>query len=289
MTRLRRSGPLSALCAAVGASYFVTGATLVLRELALPSARELELAITHRTLYFGGLSEPILMTIALTCGTIAAGAAARRAGGRAAVALYASVIALTGVLLVAHAFEAERRVRAEPGFYVVTLYDMPLTAAATLVLPALGLALGALLARSRAVDEGCNAILEASGAYAVVGAIGVVARLPTYPQLLFAPFETVGLETMQHLAVVAAQIAIASLVFVVRGRPASVSRAAAALVAMGLAGVAYAEVAQLYGVVFYHHTYVPVSLVVVPLASAVVGITLVLVGRSQFRSRAALL
>lgn len=277
-----------AFLAAAGAAFLVTGLALVLRELAIWPARELELTITNRTLYLGGLADPILMTLALSCGAIAAGSIARRAGGVGAVALCAALIALTGVRLLAQALENERLVRSAPGFYMVTLYDMPLTAVATLVPPALGLLIGALLARRRAADARSNAVLEATGAYAVVGALGLMVALPRYPHLLMAPYETIGLAGLPHVAAAAAQIVVAAIVLGRRARTTNIARAAAAFVAMGLAGVSSAEVAELYGVVFFAHTYVPVSLVLVPLASALVGLGVVRAMRSQLRSRPAL-
>lgn len=287
MDRVGRSGPIWALLAAIGMAYLVTGLALVLRALVIWPARDLETAITNRTLYFGGLSEPILTMLALSCGTVAAGAVARRAGGAIAVALYVALIALTGVLLLAHALENERLVRSAPDFYIVTLYDMPLTAVATVVPPALGLAIGALLARRRATDPRSNAALEATGAYAIVGALGLMMGLARYPHLLMAPYETIALGSLPHVGVVAAQIVVASIILALRARTTDVARAAAAFAAMALAGVAFAEVAELYGVIFFAHTYVPVSLVLVPLASAALGGVLVATVRSQFRSQAA--
>ena len=44
---------------------------------------------------------------------------------------------------------------------------------------------------------------------------------------------------------------------------------------MGLAGVAYADVLPIYNTLFLDWTYVPVSLIVVPLASAAIGVATV--------------
>jgi len=67
---VKRTNAVWALLAALGASYLVVGLALAVRELALPFARELEVTLTNRMLYFGGLAEPILL--ALTFGVGAA-------------------------------------------------------------------------------------------------------------------------------------------------------------------------------------------------------------------------
>ena len=96
---MKRTNPAWALVAALGASYLVIGLALAVRELALPFARELEVKLTNRMLYFGGLAEPILLALALAVGAATGTFVARRAGGIPTVAVYVVPVIVAGISL----------------------------------------------------------------------------------------------------------------------------------------------------------------------------------------------
>src|SRR5688572_14869198 len=63
--RIRSTNPFWALAAALGATYLVVGLALAVRELALPRARELEMALTNRTIYVAGIPDSILLALGM--------------------------------------------------------------------------------------------------------------------------------------------------------------------------------------------------------------------------------
>lgn len=278
---VRRSGPAWAFVAAIGASYLMTGFTLAVRELALPFARELELLLTNRTSHYAGTPEMILLAFAVAVGAIPGAFVARRAGGRSALLSYASLFVLTGIIAVVVSIARQQELRGAGCCIVATLWDVPFAVGALLLLPAaVGLYAGARLARSNEATPGKNPVLEAAGSYAMVGGIGVVAFAPGLARLpVVAPYGTVQLELVPHVVTAGAQIVAAAVVLSLRGatlRPSAVG----ALALMGLAGVAYFDLLEIWLTLFLDHKYVPVSLAVVPLASAVVGAgALVAMGR----------
>ena len=101
----------------------------------------------------------------------------------------------------------------------------------------------------------------------------MILAFPVYA-LTFAPYATVGMDATPHGAVLVAQSIVAGAVCAVRGGRVT-PRAVAAFALMGFAGVAYADVMPIYNTLFLDWTYVPVSLVAVPLASAVIGVATV--------------
>lgn len=269
---VRRSGALWAFVAAIGASYLLTGSALAVRELALPFARELESLLTNRTIYFAGTPDMILLAVAVAVGAIPGAFVARRAGGRSALLSYASLFGLTGVIVVVAATARQEELRGAGCCIVATLWDVPFAVGALLVLPAAaGLFAGARVARSREPVHGTNSALEAAGAYAIVGGVGVAVFAPTLALLpVVAPYGTVQLEPLPHVVTAGAQTLAAAAVFSLRAatlRPSALG----ALALMGLAGVAYFDLLEIWFTLFLDHKYVPVSLVVVPLASAVAG------------------
>ena len=275
MPPIARTGVAWAVLGAYGIAYLATGIALAILQLALRPLGEIEMALTNRTIYVAGIPESIVYAISFGLGALGGAFLARRAGGVAAAALYLGTLAIPAAMLVVTAFEREQRLRSEPCCTVLTVSDVPLGAAATFVLPAVAFAVGAFMARRRSARDSTNALLEAAGAYAFVAALAaaVILAFPVYA-LTFAPYATVGMDATPHGAVLVAQSIVAGAVCAVRGGRVT-PRAVAAFALMGFAGVAYADVMPIYNTLFLDWTYVPVSLVAVPLASAVIGVATV--------------
>lgn len=275
-----------ALIAAIGVSYLVTGLALGVRELALPLARELELTLTNRTVYLAGVPEAILFAVAIALGGTAAAFVARRAGGGRSVALYLAFVGLEAALLIADAIAREQRLRGADCCIVASVADMPLAMAAMMLPTAVGVPIGAAAARSRAAQPGANTFLEAAGAYASAGAAATVIALGMpVSALVFAPYATVQLGSVPHALTVGLQVGAAAIVFALRGAG-TAPRVLTAFAAMGLAGVAHFDLLEIWFTLFLDHKYVPVSLVVVPVASALLGIIAIRALRWLLESRA---
>jgi hypothetical protein len=103
-----------------------------------------------------------------------------------------------------------------------------------------------------------------------------------------APYATVGLDALPHAFVLALQVIVSAAVYVLR-RGAFDARGIGAFALMGLAGVAYFDLLEIWFTLTWDHHYVPVSLAVVPLVSVALGAVLVLALRSisPFRAAAA--
>jgi len=283
---VKRANAAWPLIAALGASYLVVGLALAVREVALPLARELELTLTNRMLYFGGLAEPILLSLALTVGAATGAFVARRAGGMATVAFYVVPVLVAGASFVYSASLREQQLRGSECCVIVTVGDLPVAAAAVCIPILIGLFIGAAIARRRSERAGFNTFLEAAGSYAIVGALPSLALGPPLPMLVmapyalaFAPYATVGLDAPLHALVLALQVVASAAVYVHRGGTSDV-RGLGTFALMGLAGVAYADLLEIWFTLTLDHHYVPVSLVVVPVASVGLAAVLVLALRS---------
>jgi len=273
--RIRSTNPFWALAAALGATYLVVGLALAVRELALPRARELEMALTNRTIYVAGIPDSILLALGMGVGTAVGAFVAGRANGLRAVVLFGGLVAGAAMLFVADAIAREQRLRTSECCWVATVGDVPLAAAAMFVPALLGVVAGAVLARRGVTHPGRNAGVEAAGTYAIIGAIAVLALLPS-GWFLLAPYGTVALEPTAHALTVIAQSVVAATVYVLRGGIVGV-RAVALVALMGLVGVAYADLLEIWYTLFLDHHYVPVSLIAVPVASAVLAAAILLV------------
>ena len=280
MRRVGRTSPAWAFLAAVGAAYLVTGLSLVLREVALPYARELELALTNRTVYLAGLSEVVLLSLAIAGGVGVGAAVARRAGGGVAVLLFALPFAVEAAVTVANAFVREAAIRGSECCVVATAFDVPLAATLFFLPTAVAIAFGAFFVRARAMTAAPNAALEAAGAFACVGACGALVFGFPFANLVFAPFSAVLLDAAPHVLVAAAQLVVGAAVYALRRGAAAPRRVFFAFALMGFAGVAYADVTEIWFTLFLDHHYVPVSTVVVPIASALAALAIVLALRS---------
>jgi len=89
----------------------------------------------------------------------------------------------------------------------------------------------------------------------------------------------VGLDAPLHALVLALQVIASAAVYVHRGGTSDVC-GLGAFALMGLAGVAYADLLEIWFTLILDHHYVPVSLVVVPLVSVGLAAVLVLALRS---------
>jgi hypothetical protein len=283
---VKRSSAVWALITALGASYLVVGLALAVRQVALPLARDLELTLTNRMLYLGGLAEPILLSLTFATGAATGAFVARRVGGVAIVTVYAVSVIVAGASFVYSASLREQQLRGSECCVIVMVGDLPVAAAAVCIPPLIGLIIGAAIARRRVERAGPNAFLEAAGSYAIVGALASLALGPPVPMLVmapyalaFAPYATVGLDAPLHAFVVALQVLVSAAVYVHRGGTSDV-RGLGSFALMGLAGVAYADLLEIWFTLTLDHHYVPVSLVVVPLASVGLAVVLVLALRS---------
>lgn len=279
--RIRRAGLVWALAAAIGATYLVVGLALAVRELALPLARDVEMAVTNRTIYFAGIPDSVLLALSLGIGAAVGGFVARRAGGLAAVAALAGLFGGAALLGVVDAIGREQRLGTSQCCVVASVGDVPLAAAAMFVPALLGIGIGALLARDRATHPGTNALVEAAGTYAIVGGMATLALSP-YAWFVLAPYGTVALEPVAHVLTLILQVVVAAMVYLLRADTVGL-RAAAVFAVMGLAGVAYFDLLEIWFTLFLDHHYVPVSLVVVPAASGALAAALLLPGRILWR------
>ena len=274
--RIWRADVVWALAAAIGATYLVVGLALAVRELALPLARDVEMAVTNRTIYFAGIPDSVLLALSLGLGAAVGGFVARRAGGLAAVAAWAGLFGSAALLGVVDAIGREQRLRTSQCCVVASVGDIPLAAAAMFAPALLGIGIGALLARARATHQETNALLEAAGTYAVVGGIATLALSP-YAWFVLAPYGTVALAPVPHVLTLILQVVLAATVYLFRANSVGL-RAAAVFALMGLAGVAYFDLLEIWFTLFLDHHYVPVSLVLVPAASGALAAVLILGG-----------
>lgn len=242
------------------------------------------MAVTNRTVYVASIPESVLLALALAAGGAVGALVARRAGGLFAVLALALLVGSATVLVVLDAIAREQRIRTSPCCVVMSVVDIPLAAAAMFAPAFVGIALGALLARARAARPGTNALLEAAGAYALVGAIVALALSP-YAWFVLAPFATVALEPVPHALALIAQVTLAAIVYVVRA-PAPTVRAAGLFALMGFAGVAYADLLEIWFTLFLDHHYLPLSLVVVPVVSGALAAALIRVAQAVGAGRA---
>src|SRR5687768_8179878 len=90
--RIRSTNASWALTAALGATYLVVGLALAVRELALPLARELEMALTNRTIYVAGIPDSILLALGLGVGAAVGAFVAGRANGPPALVLFGGLV-----------------------------------------------------------------------------------------------------------------------------------------------------------------------------------------------------
>jgi hypothetical protein len=276
--RIHHTGAGWAFLASVGAAYFVSSLAMTILGPLLQWIINLDQVLNHLTFP----PPPVGIGIAATWGlSVALGAfvgigVARVASGTVAAALYASFIAVTAGIEVARAIAQHEQ--AINGFTVVSVGNVPV-ATALMFLPA-GLALVAGWAASGRVRPGpgrANGALECAGAYALVAVAG--STLSPYADLLTGPYSAVYLDSQRHGAIVLAQSLAAGAVYAMRApRPLSY-RALIVFGLIGLAGVLPTDVMPILFTLFLHWTYIPLSLIVVPLATALLG--LITVGASR--------
>jgi hypothetical protein len=276
--RIARTGAGFAFLAAVGAAYLVSAIALTVLTPLLQWVINLDQVLNHVTFP----PPPIGIGMAATWGlSVAVGAlvgiaVARAAGGMRAAALYASFVVLTAVIVIARAVDAQAKMIGS--FTIISVGNVP-SATALMFLPA-GLALVAgWAAGGRLPPAGgrANGALESAGAYSLVAVAGSV--LGPYPDLLTGPYAIVGFDAQRHGAIVLAQALAAGATYAIRApRPFSLG-AAIVFALSGLAAVLPTDVMPILFTLFLDWTYVPLSLVLVPLVTAIVGLALAGVGR----------
>lgn len=278
MRPLQRTGARWAALAAFGAAYLVTGGALAALQLAVRPLRDLEMALTDRTIVVANIPESVVQSLALALGALAAGVVARRAGGVKALAAFATFLALGAGLRIASAIERQARLRSDGCCLVLTVNDVPALTAAIFVPAAIALVAGAAMARTAAGGTGVNAASEAAGAYALAGIAAMLAMGFPASWLIYASYATPGVDALPHAVTVVLQSAAAAVIFARRAGELSPG-VLGTLALCGLAAVAYADVIPISNTLFLDWTYVPVSLAAVPLASAVAGAAVIVLLR----------
>jgi hypothetical protein len=200
------------------------------------------------------------------------------------VILYSVLVTIAGALLLAESIAREQRLRSGECCIIVTVADVPLATAAMFLPAAVGIGVGAALARSRSTHVGTNPFPEAAGVYALAGGLAALAFGVPISALIFAPYASVQLASVPHALTLVLQVVVAAAVYAFR-RGELTAKTLAAFAAMGLAGVAYFDLLEIWFTLFLDHNYVPVSLIVVPVASAILGAAAVGALRSLLRNR----
>jgi hypothetical protein len=272
--RIARTGSGWAFLAAVGAAYLVSALALTILTPLLQWVINLDQVLNKVTFP----PPPVGIGMAATWGlSVAAGAfvgvaVARAAGGPVAAALYASVVVLTAAIVVARAIGAAQRMI--DSFTIISVGNVPWATALTF-LPA-GLALVAGWAAGGWLRRGAgraNAALESAGAYSLVAVAG--STFGPYPDLLTGPYSIVGLDAQRHGAIVLTQSLAAGALYAMRTRRPPSFGAVLVFALIGLAAVLPTDVMPILFTLFLDWTYVPLSLMFVPLATAVVGLAAV--------------
>ena len=220
------------------------------------------------TIGVSGIDSATTVALSLAAAAAAAVFVARRASGRAGVALYGVLVVATAVSSVLASVMYVRSLTGEC-CVIITVENYPI-GVALMFAPALLVITYALIRPAGgATPSGSNALLEAAGTYAIVGMVAAAAvfrdvRLP----LLLSPYGLAGLDATPHAAVVFAETAAAAVIYAARARAPSLAGALAFATILGIAAVLLTELDPLVGVVFFQHSYIPQSLVLVPVGAA---------------------
>jgi hypothetical protein len=255
--------------AAVGAAYLITSLALAVLTPLLQWILNLDQLVNRLTFPPPptGVGLAATWSLALAAGAAVAAAVTRRNSSRIAFGLYAAFVAGAAAIRIAYAIRA--RNEAIGGFTVVHVGNVPEATAAIFVPPAIALILGWRLARASESGARDQAGLEAAGGYALV-AIAALAAVGGL-ELLTPPYSVVSLPALGHAAVVVIQSLAAGSIYAVRA-PGPLRAATLVMFAcIGLAAALPTEVMPIALTLFLDWTYVPLSLVLVPLGTAVVA------------------
>ena len=284
MRAINRTRISWAALAGVGAAYIATGLALTVISPVLEWLINLDQLLNHVTFPPPptGLGMAAAWSLAIAVGAFAATYVATAANGPRAAGLYASLLALTALIRIGWAIKEQRE--AIPSFTIVAVSNVPEATAATFLAPAIGLAAGwALGRRARTGHDGSNASLEAAALYALSGAAAfAVVTLLTLPfpyvDLLSAPYWIGAVPTGQHGTIVVAQSVVAAFVYAVRSPAAgSLIRSAFVFSLFGVVAALPQDIQPILFTLFLDWTSLPLSLVLVPLASALIGVLTVAV------------
>lgn len=268
--------------AALGASYIVAGIALGVVGPLLQwvlHVDEFVNAIFYgpRNIGLSGIDIAATLSVATTLAAIAAITVARKSDGRWALVLYAAFVLFAATLAITRAIDFERITASHPGFYVLSVLDMPLGAAITFLPAAIVVILGLVMPVQRrvAATGSNNAVLECAGVYALAGVIATFALLsPQNRDLLFGPYLLTSLDAAPHALVVVAQAILAGLTYALRSRIGVTRTAVLVLFAVGVAAALPTDLTPIGLALFAGWSYVPLSLVIVPVLTVLVVVAI---------------
>jgi hypothetical protein len=218
---------------------------------------------------FGDRATPLWSALAI--GAFAGAAVGRAAGGPLGVVAFAAYLAAGAAITVGQEALYEEAIRGS-NFYFITVSAVQL--ALWQVPSAIALALGSLAgARITRGTQGTNAFLEAIGAYSVVAAIALALfGGPVDPRL--APYSVTFAPAAIHIPFVLGQAIAAATILALRWRgPMRPFAVAGVSAAVGLVSVMPDDFTMLVNKFRFNWTeYWPQSLILVPLATAAVGL-----------------
>jgi hypothetical protein len=227
---------------------------------------------------FGDRATPLWTAMAV--GAFAGAAFARAAGGPLGVVAFAAYLGAGATITVGWELLYERAIQGSSFYFIsVSAFQLAMWQLPSALAVIAGSLAGGRLARG---EHGTNALLEGAGAYSVVPAI-VLAFVagPSDPRL--APYATVFSPAGVHIALVAAQAIAAGAVLGFRSpAPMPALTVAVAFVMVGLVSVMPDDFTMLVDKFRFNWAeYWPQSLILVPLATAAVVLTVAALARRR--------
>ena len=213
---------------------------------------------------FGDSTTPLWSAMAI--GAFAGAAVARAAGDALAVVAFTAYLAAGATITIGREAFYESAIQGSNFYFIsVSAVQLALWQLPSVVAVVLGSLIGT---HARRGEHGTNALLEATGTYAITPCLLLLVIGPSDPRL--APYFAVGGPAELHVAIVAAEAIAAGAVFAWRSRGRVRPLAlAGAFAAVGLVSVMPDDFTTLVGAIRFNWTeYWPQSLVLVPIASA---------------------
>lgn len=261
-----------AFVAAIGVTYLVTSFALALLTPLLQWVLQLDQLVNRLTFPPppAGIGHAATWGLSIAAGAGFGAGVARADGGRIAAGAYAAFLFANGAVVVWQAIEQQRD--AIDSFTIVAVGNVP-EASALMFLPAgIAVLLGWIAGgRARRNSDGPNAGLVAAGAYALVGMAAWSLISGRYFEALTASYSIVQFDAPLHAGIVAAQSAVAGSVFAIRAQRAVRARDLGLFVLIGIAGVLPTDIMPILLTLFLDWSYVPLSLALVPPATAFFG------------------
>ena len=213
----------------------------------------------------------------MAVGAFAGAAVARAAGGLLAVVAFAAYLAAGAAITVGREAFYESAIQGSNFYFIsVSAFELALWQLPSAIAVVLGSRLGTRIGRS---EDGTNALLEATGAYAITPCFLMLITGPSDPRL--APYFAVGGSAEIHVSIVAAEAIAAGAVFAMRSRGSIRPLVLAGFFAIvGLVSVMPDDFTTLVGAIRFNWTeYWPRSLIFVPIASAVLVVAVAALAR----------